>query len=249
MLNAVIFDWDGTLVSCEEKINLTTDKLRHMFPEIIEDYQSAVLEKHSSPGWIRKGFVSSLAEDYFTHQFGIIADILSKIKTMSIDAAWSIILSTFKKSYLEVRAKTLVSQEKLDELSHYMKLYVVSNSDTSNITKEVETLGIDSSLFTFIGNAKKYEVTGTETSIMGISAIRPMYRDVLNFLRHKHENLIIVGDNFCLDLVTPISVRIRVAYIPNPLSPIEILQYIKKNEILTGGIDNILDTLIQERKE
>ncbi len=248
MKNGIIFDWDGTIVSCEEKIDWAAERLCQSYPEIAQKYQSAVLANRQSPGWTRKGFMASLPEDYFTYRFGIIAELIAEAQGLTTDVAWPIILHTFKESYLQAQAKILADQQKLRELSKYATLYIVSNSGIDNISTEANTLGFDRSILSFVGDAKKYGVEGSDPSIIGISAMRPRYRELLHTIQAKHENLIVIGDNFSLDLVTPISMGIRAAYVPNPLSPIEIGQYVKDNQILSGTINDILDVLTQETK-
>lgn len=249
MKYGIVFDWDGTLVSCEEKIDTATGRLCQMFPEIAEKYHLAISENRQSPGWTRRGFIASLPEDCFTYRFGIIAELIAAAQSLTADATWPIILHAFKESYLQTRAKVLVDQQKLRELSNYATLHVVSNSGIDNITFEADSLGFERSIFSFIGDAKKYGVEGMEPSIIGISAVRPKYRRLLNTIKMKHEKLIVIGDNFCLDLVTPISMGVRTAYVPNPLSSNEIQQYVKDSRILSDTINNVIETLIQEVKE
>lgn len=248
MSNAIIFDWDGTVVSCNEKIDLVINKLCQTYPEIAEKYQSAISTNKQSHGWVRKGFIASLSEDYFTYRFGIAADIIAETQNFTTDTAWLIILKTFKLSYFETRAKILTDQKKLRELSNYATLYVVSNSSTDNILTEAKILGFERSILLFIGDAKKYSVERSNPSIIGIPLTRPRYQETLSMIQAKHKKLIVIGDNFSLDLITPISMGIRVAYIPNYLSPKNIGQYIKDNQILSGNINDILDILIQEMK-
>lgn len=248
MSNAVIFDWDGTLVSCEEKIDLAIERLCQTYPEITEEYLSTVSVYGQSQGWIRKGFIVSLPEDYFTYHFGIIAGLIAEATALTTDAAWLIILRTFKESYLQGRARMLADQKKFRCLSKFATFYVVSNSDIDNISTEADVLGFERSIMSFIGGAKKYGVERSIPSILGISAARPKYKEILNMIREKHENLIVVGDNFSLDLVTSITMGIRTAYVPNPLSPNEIVRYVKDNQILSGDINYILNSLTQEMK-
>jgi len=248
MSNAIIFDWDGTIVSCNEKIDLVIDKLCQTYSEVAEKYKLAILGNKQSSGWIRKGLIASLSEDYFTHRLGLIVELIGEVQNLTVDMVWSVVLQTFKLSYLQVQAKVLADKQKLHELSNYATLYVVSSSGIDNILTEAETLGFERSTFSFIGDAKKYSVGESEPSIVGIPTVRPRYKETLNVIHTRHEKLIVIGDNFSLDLVTPISMGIRVAYIPNYLSPKEILQYIKNNQILSGNINDVLDILIKEMK-
>ena len=246
MSNAVVFDWDGTLVSCEEKINLTIERLIQIYPEIAKKYTSAISEGKQSPGWIRKGFIVSLPEDYFTYHFGILAELIAEVLGLSIDSAWLVLLRTFKASYLDRRAKMLGNPEKLRGLSQYASLFVVSNSSTDNIVAEAESLGVERSVFSFLGGAKKYGVEEKEPSLLGISAVRPKYQSILDIVRARHQNLVVVGDNFCLDLVTPLMMGVRAAYVSNPLSSPKICEFVKSNQILSGDINVIIDSLLKE---
>lgn len=248
MSNAIIFDWDGTIVSCEEKIDLVINELCLEYSGVSEKYQSAILTNKKSPGWSRNGFLVSLVEDYFTHRFGLMAEILVETQGVNIDTAWLIILRMFKALYLKARAKVIIDQQKLLELSNYAILYIVSNSDNSNILIEAEILGFEKSILSFIGDAKKYGVESINSSIIGISTARMKYREILTTIREKHENLVVIGDNFCLDLVTPISLGISTAYVFNPLCPDKIKQYIKDKNIPSGTINDILDIIITKMK-
>jgi phosphoglycolate phosphatase-like HAD superfamily hydrolase len=247
MSNAVVFDWDGTLVSCEEKIDLAIAKLCSKFSEIEEHYRTMIAERKPSPGWIRKGFVASLSEDYLTYRFGIIAELIAESEGMTTEDAWSAILSTFRDIYLEVRSRILADLEKLHELSQYMSLYVISNSESGNIKSEAKTLGIKKRTVAFIGNAKKYDVAVSEPSILGIPVKRPKYQRILDEIRGNHDGIMVVGDNFSLDLVTPIAMGIAVAHVPNPLTPKNVIRYVKKNRITQGTINDVLDTLIGKK--
>jgi len=129
------------------------------------------------------------------------------------------------------------------ELSKVADIYVVSNSETDNIEYEAAVLGISKAPFTLIGGAKKYKVSGDENSIVGIPTDRPDYRKILLCLRDQHKSLTVVGDNFSLDLVTPLSLGMDVAYIPNPLTPPAILDYVRRKNIPFGTINEIVDKL------
>ncbi len=247
MSNAIVFDWDGTIVSCEEKIDLAITKLCKQFPAIAKPYKDSVAKKTFSSGWVRKGFTASLPEDYFTYHFGIVAELIAKAKSLVIDSAWSVILSTFTESYLEVNSRILIDLGKLYQLAEHVNLYIVSNSEIKNIKAEAKSLGIKCGVITFVGNTKKYNVAGVESSVIGISANRPNYQATLSRLQKKHENIIVVGDNFSLDLVAPIAMGISVAYVPNLLSPKIIIRYVKKNCIPHGTINDILDILINKK--
>jgi len=247
VFNAIVFDWDGTLVSCEEKIDLAIAKLCSQFPKITKQYKALIAKKKPSPGWIRKGFIASLPEDYLSYHFGIVAGLLTKTEGLAIDSAWSAILSIFRESYLEARSKMLANLEKLYELSQCATLYVVSNSEVGNIKLESKALGIKRGSISFLGNAKKYDVAGLEPSILDIPANRPKYHEVLNRIKEKHESVIVVGDNFSLDLVVPIAMGISIAYVPNPLTPKFVVRYIRKNRITFGAINDILDILITKK--
>ena len=223
-MGAVIFDWDGTLVSCEEKIDATIQQVCFDFIEIRDVYHVAIADRMLSPGWVKKRLLASLPEDYFTYHFGIIAKLLVKSQGFmsdhetANDMAWSIILTTFKGLYRKTPSRLLVDRQLLMALAKQAEFYVVSNSDTENIRNEARILGIDDSLFTFIGNAEKYHIESSDPSILGIPTVRPRYRQILLSIREKHNNdIIAVGDNFSMDLVTPFSMGIRVAYISNPL--------------------------------
>lgn len=243
----LVFDWDGTLVSCEEKIDLVVERLCSQFPAIAGRYKAMIGKQASSPGWIRKGFIASLPEDYLSYHFGIVAELLAETEALTTDSAWSAIFSTFKASYLEVQSRMLADLNKLQELAQLVSLYVVSNSETGNIESEAERHGIGRGLVTFIGNAKKYNVSVSEPNLIGIPTSRPRYREILTRLQEKYQRVVVVGDNFSLDLATPISMGICVAYIPNPLTPGAILQYIKKNHIIYGSINDVLDILISKK--
>lgn len=247
MSSAVIFDWDGTLVSCEEKINLAVTKLCTKFSGITKPYKAMVTKRLASSGWIRKGFIASLPEDYLSYHFGIVAKLLMEVEGLETDPAWSIILSMFKESYLEVRSRMIVDVTKLEELAKHAALYVVSNSEVSNIKSEAKELGIRRGIVSFIGNAKKYDVVAAEPSILGIPVNRPKYQELLNELKKKHGSITVAGDNFSLDLVTPIAMGVGVAYIPNPLTPKAVIRYVKKNRITCGSIDDVLDILISNK--
>lgn len=247
-MNAIVFDWDGTLVSCEEKIDATIQQICSDFPKIRDAYQNAISMRMVSPGWIRKGFLSSLPEDYFTYHFGILADLIVKSQESTVftnDTAWSVILSKFRRLYGKTPSRLLADRKLLAILAKKNKLYIVSNSDDENIRNEAQSLGIDDSLFVFIGNAKKYYIESSELSILGIPIKRPLYDKVLLSLLKKHQtDIIVVGDNFSLDLVEPLSMGICVAYTPNPLSPEIITDFIKGQHILSAPINEILEILI-----
>jgi phosphoglycolate phosphatase-like HAD superfamily hydrolase len=251
-MNAIVFDWDGTLVSCEEKIDATIQQICWNFPKIQDAYRVAISNHVVSPGWARKGLIASLPEDYFTYHFGIVADLLAKSKESVVftnDTAWSLILSKFRRLYGETPSRLLADRKLLAILAEQTKLYIVSNSDGGNIRNEAQSFGIDDSLFTFIGNAKKYHVESSEPSILGIPVKRPLYQKVLLSLLKKHQtDIIVVGDNFSLDLAEPFFMGIRVAYIPNPLSPEIITDFIKSQHIFSGSINQILETLIRKKK-
>lgn len=247
MSHAIVFDWDGTLVSCEEKIDLAASKICAKFPKIAKLYKAVVIKKSASPGWIRNGFVASLSEDYLSHRFGILAKLLAEIEDVETDSAWSIILSTFKESYLEVQSRMLADLAKLKKLAECVSLYVVSNSEVSNIKSEAKELGVGRGLVSFIGNAKKYDVAAVKPSILGIPVNRPKYQELLVDLKKKHRGITVVGDNFSLDLVTPIAMGVSVAYIPNPLTPKAVSRYVKRNRITCGSINDILEILISKK--
>ncbi len=254
-MSAVILDWDGTLVSCEEKIDATIRKICSDFPEIQDDYHAAISKRVASPGWIRRGFITSLPEDYFTYHFGIVAKLLATSWRrdhdwdMTGDDAWSIVLTKFKELYRGIPSQLLVDHHLLMMLARQAEVYIVSNSNSKNIRHEAQALGIGNLHLRFIGDAKKYYVESLLPDILGISVTRPRYREVLSSIaKRDRTDIIVVGDNFSLDLTTPISMGIRVAYIPNPLTPRVISDFIRDQHIPSGTINKILQILIQKKE-
>lgn len=255
-MSAVILDWDGTLVSCEEKIDMTIHKICSDFPEIQDAYHTVTSKRMASPGWIRKGFIASLPEDYFTYHFGIVAKLLATPQgyehdwDITGDSAWSIILANFKELYGEIPSPLLADHDLLMTLARQADVYIVSNSDSENIRNEAQVLGINNSRLRFIGGAKKYYVESLTPSILGIPVTRPRYRELLSSIVEEDQtDIIVVGDNFSLDLTTPISMGIGVAYIPNPLTPQVILDFIRDRHIPSGTINQILQMLIQKKEK
>lgn len=251
-MDAIVFDWDGTLVSCEEKIDATIKQICLDFPKIQGTYQSAISNRVASSGWVRKGLLASLPEDYFTYHFGAMADILVRSQESAVstnDTAWLAILSEFRRLYGKTTSRLLADRKLLATLAKQTKLYIVSNSDGENIRNEVQFLGINDSLFVFIGNTKKHHVESSEPNILGVPITRPRYQKTLLSISKKHQTgVIVLGDNFSMDLTAPLSMGIRVAYIPNPLSPEIIIDFIEGQRILSGSINEILETLILEKK-
>lgn len=243
MTHAIIFDWDGTLISCEEKIDHTIQSICQTYPAVGLAYGYSVREHSASPGWIRNGYISSLPEDYFSYHFGILATLLVKAQDVSLEQAWLTILMTFKEMYGRNPSRLLVEIQGIMELSQLADIYVVSNSETSNIEREASVLGISNAHIQFIGGAKKYKVSGDAQPIAGIPADRQDYREILQKVKGSHKSLTVVGDNFSMDLVTPISLGINVAYIPNPLTPPTIIDYVGQENILSGTVNQIISKL------
>jgi len=243
MTHAIIFDWDGTLISCEEKIDHTIRSICQTYPAVGLAYGHSVREQLASPGWVRNGYISSLPEDYFSYHFGILATLLAENQSVALEQAWIMILTAFKEMYGRNPSKLLVEIQGIMELSQLANIYVVSNSETSNIEREASVLGISNAHIQFIGGAKKYKVSGGEQSIAGIPTNRQDYREILRRVKGGHKSLTVVGDNFSMDLVTPISLGINVAYIPNPLTPPAILDYVRRENILSGTVNEIIRTL------
>jgi FMN phosphatase YigB (HAD superfamily) len=97
-------------------------------------------------------------------------------------------------------------------------VYVISNSETGQISRELKTAGIE---LLIKGNAKKYfvksgSVESEDKMSIGkrtINLDRPFYRDALKDF--EPENSLVVGDNFSLDLSLPLSLGFDVALIKN----------------------------------
>lgn len=238
---AYVFDWDGTLVSCKEKIDSAIRAIRLDYSEPGDVYRKRVQCGDSSPGWIRRGFIASLSEDYFSYHFGILAQELARSLRIEDDEAWKLILECFKKCYKETASKLLVSPTTLIRLSEVGDVYIVSNSDSFNIRQEAQGHNLDISGATMIGNAKKYKVVSNHTAILGIPVARPLYQSLLQQVMVHHEEVVVIGDNFSLDLATPLSLGLKVAYIPNELSPKSILDYFDGNQMIVGTVEKIIN--------
>jgi FMN phosphatase YigB (HAD superfamily) len=248
MKEVLVFDWDGTLVSCEEKIYSALEVIFGMYPKAKDEFETALLTGIHPDGWIRKGVLVAKPEDYFTFNFGIIAKVISKDQNLSLDDSWKLVLEIFKNNYTHAQAKCMVSYQKIAHLSRLYDIVVVSNSTTDNVIDEAKKLGLTNFVTDFIGNAKKYNVTSTDSSILGIYSDRGDYKRLLERISEEGRKVTVIGDNFSLDLVTPISMGLRVAYIPNPLTPPEIIHYVNSHQIIYGDLGSIVNELIQQKE-
>jgi FMN phosphatase YigB (HAD superfamily) len=246
MKNAVVFDWDGTIVSCEEKIDQTIGRLRLVFPLALVEYDNIISCNGMSPGWIKNGFLASLSEDYFTYHFGILADVMARMQSISIDEAWGVILCEFRSLYIKSVAKLLLEYECLERLSCFARIYIVSNSETDNVKTEMKRFFLDTLDIAIIGGAKKYQVKKACPSICGIPTDRPAYQKIIQDIREKFDNMIIVGDNFCCDLATPLSIGVRGAYIPNAFTPEIVKHLVLKRGIICGTVQDITEIILTE---
>lgn len=246
MKNAVVFDWDGTIVSCEERIDRTISDLRLVYPLALAEYDKVVSCNGISPGWVKNGFLASLPEDYFTYHFGILAETLARMQSISIDDAWGVILRQFRGSYTESSSRLLLNYSLLERLSHLACVHIVSNSETDNIEVEMKRLGIDTLDIKLIGGARKYLVETNEPEICGIPIVRPVYRKIIQGIQEGFDEMVVVGDNFCCDLATPLSIGVRVAYVPNVFTPEVIRRLVLDRGILCGTVQDMTEIILAE---
>lgn len=243
-MGSIIFDWDGTIISCEEKINGAIAHLCTMYPQLAEDYRRSVLSEKQSPGWWRKGVQVALPEDYFCHHFGIVTDLLSAMLTVDRDEAWNIALTSFKTTYCDYPSTLMLPKALLDELANRLPVYILSNSSSDNIQKEALDHNILTGI-TFVGGAKKYSVSSDETLLCGISPNRPGYLNKLLEIQKEHGDILVIGDNFSLDISTPLSQGMQCAYIPNPFSPPHVINYLRGRNVRIGSAIDIVSELIK----
>lgn len=239
---AFVFDWDGTLVSCEEKIDGAIDALSHDFPLAVRSCRQKAARGAASPGWIKRGFVASLPEDYFSYYFGMLSQELAESAGIDGDAAWKLVLTYFRQQYKHYRSRLLVQPDSLARLSRVGDVFVVSNSQPDNVAHEAELHGLDMQRVQLVGNARKYRVVSNDPSVMSISANRPEYILLLQQITERFDDVTVIGDNFSLDLATPLYLGLKVAYVPNQFTPPSVYGYLARHGIEFGPIAEIFNS-------
>lgn len=237
-MRAIVFDWDGTLVSCNERIDRTIKLIGHRYPEAKQQYDADVAADTPSPGWIRCDRLVSLPEDYFSHRFGLLSQALCSQGILSRDESWDIILKTFRNAYSDTEAKPQFELELLKRLASVNSLYIVTNSATDNVARECEMFGLD--FLTLVGHAKKYHVAGSTPEMCCVPADRPIYRQILEEIDRLHEETVVVGDSFSCDLTTPMSLGWRVFHVPNQLTPSSVRGFLQQKRMIAGSLKEIV---------
>lgn len=246
MKKAVVFDWDGTIISCEGKIEYTIKTVVQSFPLAANFFNEKIARNAISRGWIKNGYIASVDEDYFSHMFGLLAETIADVYQFSNDEAWSSILSHFKDNYGKIPASAMLEFELLYELASVADIYIVSNSAVDNLVAESQRLGLCHSAVKFVGGAKKYKVESNLDQIIGIPTDRPHYRSILTGIATNYNDIIVVGDNFSCDLSVPLSVNWRVGYVPNVYSPQQIVDFLDSRDAIIGTITDFVDRVLTE---
>lgn len=246
MNRAVVFDWDGTIISCEGKIDLTVETVLEKFPLATGSFDDKIAKGIASPGWIKNDFLASLDEDYFSHLFGILSETIMEQYHIANDSVWSIILAQFKENYGKVPTSALLDFSLLYELAHKADIYIVSNSAIDNLLIESQRLGLNQDIVRLIGGAKKYQIESSAPSIMTVPANRPSYKKVLTTIANSHDDVIVVGDNFSCDLALPLWMNWRVGYIQNLYSPKCVIDFLSSRNALINSVVGIVETLTSE---
>jgi len=242
---AFVFDWDGTLVSCNKRIETVLSAFFIAYPSI-EGRFLELLRKNVSPGWIRKGYIASLPEDLFSFEFGLLAQVLvEQSQSTGVDHAWSMILNRFKELYLANQSDLLVDKSSLIQLQKIGDIVVVSNSDTSNIQAEINRLGIDEVGIRLVGNAAKYKVDKTEPVACGVPVSRPQYNEVLTKLLSEYKSVQVIGDNFSCDLALPFSLGLQVHYVPNDYTPRVLKKFCLSNDIYMSNSKQVIENILK----
>jgi FMN phosphatase YigB (HAD superfamily) len=246
MKRAVVFDWDGTIISCEGKVDLTVETVLDKFPLATNSFREKLVSGVASPGWIKNGFIASLDEDYFSHMFGLLSETLTGFYPITNDSTWSIILAHFKENYGKVPASALLDFSLLYELAHKADIYIVSNSAINNLLIESQRLGLNHDIVRLIGGAKKYQIESSIPSILNVPTNRPLYKKVLADIASSHNDVIVIGDNFSCDLALPLWMNWRVGYIQNLYSPRHVIDFLSSKNALIDSVAGIVETLTFE---
>lgn len=242
----IIFDYDGTLNDISLRANNIVNQIFEKFTNqfsvdkdyLIENFNSLknkIIKNDVNYPFRYNNELSCYCEDEF---------ILNNVcfDKVLINEYYQYSLKFEKSSELVSKAyentKPIFSKglEYFLDNNNYEKIYVVSNSPTKNIKKE---LGILGEKLTIIGNAKKYFInscfkTKNDYIIIDnriVNLNRTFYKNILKNFNPKET--IVVGDNFSMDLALPLSMDFEVSLVKNDFNvwAQEYLQSIGKNVI------------------